>query len=313
MNTAKSPAFGVFRRAIAHITKMTLGLVAFAVLPAPTFAGQDQTVETWRALHEKALAFEHGEGVPRNPVKAVALYCQGAKAGDPEARYSLGWMYMNGRGVPRNDGIAAYFFKLAADQGHEPSQKTLPFVGKPVTEIPECLSDKIAFSDLGNVTEWVFTNKKQRHLAGLISRLAPEYGISPQFAFAVAHTESNLNPMAVSPKNAQGLMQLIPDTSARFNVKKPFDPEQNVRGGLAYLRWLLAYFRGDVALVAAAYNAGEGAINQHLGIPPYAETRQYVKRILAVFPQREHPFNPAITQPSPNLPQITRRMARAKP
>lgn len=310
MNAENPSARASFRHLI---TTLVAGFLLFAVSPAPTFAAQEKTAETWRALREEALAFEHGEGVPRNPAKAVALYCQGAKAGDPEARYSLGWMYMNGRGVPRNDGLAAYFFKLAADQGHEPSQKMLSFVGKPVTETPECLSEKIAFSSLNNETEWVFTNEKQRRLAALISRLAPEYGVSPQFAYAVARTESNLNPDALSPKNAQGLMQLIPDTSARFNVKKPFDPEQNVRGGLSYLRWLLAYFKGDVALVAAAYNAGEGAVNHYLGIPPYAETRSYVQRILAVFPQREHPFNPAVTEPSPSLSQITRRMARTKP
>ena len=310
MNMAKPSARGCFSRLI---TSLVAGFLLFAVSPAPTFAAQEKTAETWRALREEALAFEHGEGVPRNSEKAIALYCQGAKAGDPEARYSLGWMYMNGRGLPRNDGMAAYFFKLAADQGHEPSQKMLPFVGKPVTETPECLSEKIAFSDPSNMSDWVFTNEKQRRLAGLISRLAPEYGVSPQFAYAVARTESNLNPNALSPKNAQGLMQLIPDTSIRFNVKKPFDPEQNVRGGLSYLRWLLAYFKGDVALVAAAYNAGEGAVNRYLGIPPYAETRNYVQRILAVFPQREHPFNPAVTEPSPRLSQITRRMAHAKP
>lgn len=304
---AKPSATGAFRHLIASLA---VGLITLAVSPAPTFAAQEKTTAEWRTLRADALAYEHGEGVPKNPEKAVALYCQGAKAGDPEASYSLGWIYMNGRGVPRNDGVAAYFFKLAADQGHEPSQKMLPFVGQPVAEIPACLREVVAVS---SEAEWIFTNEKQRRLAGLISRLAPEYGVSPQFAYAVARTESNLNPNALSPKNAQGLMQLIPDTSTRFNVKKPFDPEQNVRGGLAYLRWLLAYFRGDVALVAAAYNAGEGAVNHHLGIPPYTETRQYVKRILAVFPQREHPFNPAITTPSPNLPQIARHMAHTMP
>lgn len=307
MNTVQTPATGIFRLATAQII---LGLAAFAVLPAPTFAGQGQAAEEWRVLREKALAYEHGEGLPKDMKKAISLYCEGAMAGDPEARYSLGWMYMNGRGVPRNDGMAAYFLKLAADQGHEPSQKLLPFAGQSVTEPPDCLPDNALAS---NETEWVFSNEKQRKLATLISRLAPEYGVSPRLAYAVAHTESNLNPGAVSPKNAQGLMQLIPETSARFNVKKPFDPEQNVRGGLAYLRWLLAYFRGDVALVAAAYNAGEGAVNQYLGIPPYAETREYVKRIHAVFPQREHPFNSAITEPSPSLPQIARRKASTKP
>jgi soluble lytic murein transglycosylase-like protein len=124
---------------------------------------------------------------------------------------------------------------------------------------------------------------------------------------AVIRAESNFNPGAVSPKNAQGLMQLIPETAERFNVKKPFDPEQNIRGGLAYLRWLLAYFKGDIALVAAAYNAGEGAVNRHAGIPPYAETQGYVKRIREMFKRDEHPYDPAITDPSPDLHKIASR------
>lgn len=289
-----------------------LGFTFLAVLPAPTFAESGPReatgAATWR---EEALALEHGEGIAKNPAKAAELYCKGAKTGDAEAHYSLAWMYMNGRGVPRNDAWAAYFFKQAADQGHAPSQKMLAFVGEPSAEPPECLRQPNDQALSSNNEDWGFSNEKQRRLAALISRLAPEYGVSPQFAYAVARTESNLNPKAVSPKNAQGLMQLIPDTSARFNVKKPFDPEQNIRGGLAYLRWLLAYFRGDVALVAAAYNAGEGAVNQYLGVPPYQETRQYVKRILAAFPQREHPFNPAITDPSPNMVRIAKRMSKA--
>ncbi len=102
-------------------------------------------------------------------------------------------------------------------------------------------------------------------------------------------------------------MQLIPETAARFNVRKPFDPEQNIRGGLAYLRWLLAYFKGDVALVAAAYNAGEGTVNRFRGIPPFAETRDYVKRIMDEYLQENHPYDAAITQPSPDLPRIRLR------
>jgi len=99
-------------------------------------------------------------------------------------------------------------------------------------------------------------------------------------------------------------MQLIPETSARFNVKKPYDPIQNIRGGLAYLRWLLAYFRGDVALVAAAYNAGEGAVNRYRGVPPYAETRAYVKHIMQFFKNPQHPFDASVTEPSPELSRI---------
>jgi soluble lytic murein transglycosylase-like protein len=107
-------------------------------------------------------------------------------------------------------------------------------------------------------------------------------------------------------------MQLIPDTAARFNVRKPFDPEQNVRGGLSYLRWLLAYFQGDVKLVAAAYNAGEGAVNKYLGVPPYAETRAYVKKILASYKREDHPFDASVTDPSPELPKIAKAKQKRK-
>jgi soluble lytic murein transglycosylase-like protein len=123
-------------------------------------------------------------------------------------------------------------------------------------------------------------------------------------ALAVIRAESNFNPTARSQKNAQGLMQLIPETSERFNVSRPFDPVQNVRGGLAYLRWLLAYFEGNVLLVAAAYNAGEGAVNRYGGIPPFAETRGYVKRIMQLFGKSEHPYDARVTPPSAELKRI---------
>ena len=112
-----------------------------------------------------------------------------------------------------------------------------------------------------------------------------------RIALAIALAESNLNPDAVSPKNAQGVMQLIPDTQARFGVTRPFDPESNIRGGLAYLKWLKARFAGDWALIAAAYNAGEGAVERHGGIPPYRETESYVRRVLffAGHPDRRAP------------------------
>jgi soluble lytic murein transglycosylase-like protein len=99
-------------------------------------------------------------------------------------------------------------------------------------------------------------------------------------------------------------MQLIPETAARFNVRKPFDPAQNIRGGLAYLRWLLAYFGGNVTLVAAAYNAGEGTVERYGGVPPYAETRAYVQKIRRYFRRDEHPFDATVTDPSPELSRI---------
>ena len=188
----------------------------------------------------------------------------------------------------------------------------LRLVGEAAVDVPECMRESPYLPydeeppDFFGLDEDVFvaSSPEQQKVAELVYRLAPEYRISPQFALAVIRAESNFDPRAISPKNAQGLMQLIPETSARFNVKKPFDPAQNIRGGLAYLRWLLAYFHGDVALVAAAYNAGEKTVERYRGIPPYAETRAYVKRILRWFKKAEHPFDAGVADPSPELHRI---------
>lgn len=255
------------------------------------------------AMRNEARALEHGEGVARDPVRAAALYCEAARLGDAEAQFSLGWMYANGRGIARDDQLAAYFFGLAAAQQHPHASRMLRFTGSASIEQPLCMRDPTPpeppLPDFG---------PEAAKVVALVKRLAPEYGIHPRLVLAVIRAESNFNAGAVSPKSAQGLMQLIPETSVRFNVRKPFDPEQNIRGGLAYLRWLMAYFRGNVALVAAAYNAGEGAVNRFAGIPPFAETRDYVKRITAIFPEAEHPFDPAVVDPSPELPRIQKRL-----
>ena len=121
----------------------------------------------------------------------------------------------------------------------------------------------------------------RKQVAGLIRRLAPVYRVNPHLALAIASAESNFNSRAVSPKMAMGVMQLIPATAERFNVRQPFDAEQNIRGGLAYLRWLHQYFGGDIARIVAAYNAGEGAVTRHNGVPPYRETQTYVVRVLS--------------------------------
>lgn len=278
-------------------------LCVFLVLSAvgrPALADLTKS-EQAASLRSEARNHEYGNGVPRDPLKAVQLYCEASRLGDVEAQYNLGWMYANGRGIARDDETAAYFFAMAAKQGDALSQRMLRQVGDPPTKPPECLID----SDDSDIVEKTMPEHKK--VMDLVLKLAPEYGIHPRLVFAIIRAESNFNPGAVSPKNAQGLMQLIPETADRFNVKKPFDPEQNIRGGLAYLRWLLAYFKGDVALVAAAYNAGEGAVNRFGGIPPFPETRGYVKRIREIFKREDHPFDPAVTGPSPEMPRITSR------
>ncbi|MCG2577773.1 transglycosylase SLT domain-containing protein [Dechloromonas sp. XY25] len=252
------------------------------------------------ALRHEGRTFEYGEnGFKKDPEKAVELYCEAARLGDVEAQYNLGWMLANGRGVPKDEATAAYFFTMAAKQGDALSIRMLRQVGEPVSKVPTCLLD----TDEGHD---IVDNALPQHqkVLGLVQQLAPQYGVSPRLAMAIIRAESNFNPTAVSPKNAQGLMQLIPETAERFNVKKPFDPEQNIRGGLAYLRWLLAYFQGNIALVAAGYNAGEGAVNRYAGVPPYAETQGYVKRIRDIFRRDDHPYDATVTTPSPELPRI---------
>lgn len=257
------------------------------------------------SLRMEALAHEHGEGVPRNPVLAASLYCQGARLGDAQAQYNLGWMYANGRGVERNDTTAAFFFHAAAEQGLPAAQRMLTAVGGPTTEVPDCMRPPPAAAlPPAAVPSVDYRAIAPRQIFELVMKLAPRYQVAPQLALAIIAAESNFNSLALSPRNARGLMQLIPQTSERFNVKNPYDPAQNIRGGLSYLRWLLAYFEGDVALVAAAYNAGEGRVERYRGVPPYLETRAYVQRILKSVGAAVHPFDATVTQPSAALPLI---------
>lgn len=112
-----------------------------------------------------------------------------------------------------------------------------------------------------------------------VKAAATEFGVEEAIIRAVMHAESAFNPNALSRVGAQGLMQLMPATADRFGVVNAFDPAQNIRGGVQYLAWLLKRFNGDLTLAAAGYNAGEGAVDRHKGVPPYNETRRYVERV----------------------------------
>ncbi|NMF90760.1 lytic transglycosylase domain-containing protein [Aromatoleum petrolei] len=260
-----------------------------------------------RYLADLAVAHEHGEGVEREPARAAALYCESARLGNVEAMYSLGWMYANGRGLERNDAYAGTLFAMAAFFGHPQADRMRRYTGDYEGAVPDCLQPPPDESpDPGWSAEAYIAalSVQRQHLARLVVNLSADYAISPRLALAIALTESNLDADAVSSKNAMGVMQLIPDTAARFNVRKPFDPEENIRGGLAYLRWLLAYFRGDIALAAAGYNAGERAVDRYRGVPPYAETQAYVARILAFMQRRKHAYDSRVTEPSPVAPAL---------
>jgi len=112
-----------------------------------------------------------------------------------------------------------------------------------------------------------------------VERIASEHSLPPQLIHSVIKVESNYNPYAVSVKGAQGLMQLIPDTAHRFGVRDAFNPVENIQGGAKYLRYLLDLYDGNYPLALAAYNAGEAAVAKYGGIPPYAETQNYVTQV----------------------------------
>ncbi|MBD0371387.1 MAG: transglycosylase SLT domain-containing protein [Pyrinomonadaceae bacterium] len=130
---------------------------------------------------------------------------------------------------------------------------------------------------------WTTGNPK---LDEMIKAGGQRYGVDPYLIFCVMEQESRFNPRALSPKGARGLMQLMPGTAARFGVRNSFDPQQNIMGGTRYLKQLLEQFNGRVDLVLASYNAGEGAVMKYGGnVPPYRETRDYVRRIGARYGQ----------------------------
>lgn len=230
----------------------------------------------------QGLAAERGIGIRQNVNLAIELYCDAATMGSSEGFFRIGRMLAKGAPKLRNPQLANAYLALAARLGHrEASMMHDP-------QVENGRIDQICNITRGHVAEPKFDldgyiaglSKDKRSLATLIRKSAPRYGVDARMALGIALAESNLDANAVSPKNAQGVMQLIPDTQERFGVQKPFDAEQNIKGGLAYLKWLQTRFSGDLTLVAAAYNAGEGAVERYGGVPPFRETEDYVRRVL---------------------------------
>ena len=256
----------------------------------------DQVVANDKAdvLSQWGRRYEHGEGVERDIDRAVRLYCKAAANGDAAAHYHLGWIYAVGRDGARDDALAAAWFYKAAQKNDPHAKRMLERLGhrgKPKTDAVCRLSDGGRADKKGRVVVAGRAGSSdiritRRHpatgpIARKVRELAPEYKLDPNLVLAVIEAESNFDPQARSHKDAQGLMQLIPETAERFGVQDVWDPEQNLRGGMAYLRWLMRHFDGDLELVLAGYNAGEGAVRRHGGIPPYEETQRYVKRIIS--------------------------------
>jgi Transglycosylase SLT domain/Sel1 repeat len=276
---------------------------------APNAPGESVLIEI---LRDEASRYELGNGVPRDGERAAASYCEAARLGDIDSQFRLGWMYMNGTVVGVSYSRAAFFFQIAAEQGSEQARSMLRVVGGPSDDIPECMRPPAPTTPAASPKVMPLPELRigaPPHIVSLVEKIASEYGVKPALALAVIEAESRFDVAALSTRNAKGLMQLTPDTVLRFNVRNPYDPAQNIRGGIVYLRWLLAYFEGDVSLVAAAYNAGEGTVDRYRGVPPYLETRGYVARIIQSVGLRPLPFDARVTAPSPQLPlmHLTRR------
>jgi len=164
------------------------------------------------------------------------------------------------------------------------------------------------------------TSDRYRPLVESISR---RNGVDPNLIDAMIRTESNYNAWAVSPKGAIGLMQLIPETGRRFGVQNFFDPQQNIEGGVRYIKYLLEMFGGNVDLSLAAYNAGENLVARLGKIPPYPETRNYVRKIRAVYTKpstaslasslKSEPISPANPVDSPKIGPVISSSPAEKP
>ncbi|NOT85998.1 MAG: transglycosylase SLT domain-containing protein [Methylococcaceae bacterium] len=247
---------------------------------------------TQQTLLKKANQLER-----QAPWQAAKLYCTGARAGLIEAQYRLAMLFAFGQGVPEDREVAASLLAMAAQQGHLEASNMLETIRYSSDKLPGCvLTDTDpphaphSIQAFGIQNETLSTRlaslpKSRRWLIDMIKSIAQWHDVDPLLALSIVSVESNFQTHAQSNAHAMGLMQLIPATAERFNVKDAFDASQNVKGGVRYLRWLLNRYHGKIELVAAAYNAGEGAVDKYKGVPPYKETRDYVKRVLQHYPQ----------------------------
>lgn len=251
------------------------------------------------AQFELATRYELALDLPANLGKAMALYCRAARQGHADAAFHVGWMYLSGLGVRPDSRLAIAWFDVASRAGSHDAEIALKLVvrrGAPV--LARCDAHPSASASTVTVSVPGAPPVAPGGITDFVRTEAPSYGLDPGLVLAVIAVESGFNPRDVSPRNAQGLMQLTPATAARFGVSDPFDPADNIRGGMRYLRYLLSHFRGDLRLALAGYNAGEGAVDRYRGIPPYAETIEYLQRIGRLYPENHHPYVPMVATAS---------------
>jgi soluble lytic murein transglycosylase-like protein len=252
-------------------------------------------------LLAQGASLESDRTLTDNAWHAAVQYCQAARYGSTEAQYRLGMLYAFGQGVVRSKEQAAALFSVAAMQGHQQAARMLETMAVAGSQLPACVQTnalpeqapdatrRLATAGIDAVLDQLPANKQW--VIELTHSVSDWYALDPKLVLSVIAVESNFNHKARSPKDAQGLMQLIPDTAERFNVTNAYDATQNLRGGMRYLRWLLARYQGNLRLALAAYNAGEGRVDRHRGVPPYRETRNYVEKVLDLYGRSSHAFD----------------------
>ncbi|MBT3533253.1 MAG: transglycosylase SLT domain-containing protein [Rhodospirillaceae bacterium] len=255
------------------------GAAVFLAAPAAAYLDAE-------AAYRMALRHHHPLGAKRKNYRhALILYCRADSDDHAGAAFAIGLLYSSGHGVKRNERKAAAWFKRAASLGHGDAKNMLRDLRvRNIRKVAQCPNG------WGRGASVAAQMRAPGEIRKLVLKLAPRFRLDPKLVLAVISVESGFQSNAVSSKRAQGLMQLIPATAARFGVRNVFDPADNIRGGMAYLRWLLTHFKGDVTLALAGYNAGEGAVKKYGGVPPYKETRNYVRKIRRLYPADRHPI-----------------------
>jgi soluble lytic murein transglycosylase-like protein len=248
-----------------------------------------------RASLEKAYVTIQSGDALGGPRLAYFEFCEAARMGSAEGHYRAGLAALKAGAAESK--WALYHLQASEQLGHPHAHNAVvahaaAMAGQLLRDAPDCLvapPDLVAlrenlpgksFPGLDFEQYSLRLPKDRKTVLQLVEKMARDSSLEVSFVMAIAAAESNFNPLAKSPKNAMGVMQLIPATAERFGVKDPYDPHQNIRGGIRYLEWLHRRFKGDLKLVAAAYNSGEGAVDRFKGVPPYTETQLYVQKVL---------------------------------
>lgn len=242
---------------------------------------------TSQMLNRAVKRIEDRSKPPAESVAATAAQPKDARAPEPPQT----WIYLNDGARFRVDDV-----REVPDGAWYNRDKITIFVARDRISRIERI-DPHASSEEWKEHGWSSGN---REIDQLIKKNASRFGIDPYLVFLVIEQESQFRPRARSPKGAQGLMQLMPGTARRFGVSHPYSPEENIRGGTQYLKQLLTMFNGKVDLALASYNAGEGRVlNYGNQVPPFKETRNYVKRISARYRSQKPPTTTQTTASEP--------------